>query len=137
MNYLLHGWKSMFKYSGRATLSQYWMFQFINVSLAFLYFILTFGGEIAFSHSHETPMLIAVFAMRLLDYAFFALIGLYLPAIVSLTIRRLHDAGLTGWWIVLGLMPFGNLLLLFLCTLDSDPNNKWGAPSLLTTEKGV
>lgn len=46
----------------------------------------------------------------------------------ALTVRRLHDEGLRGWWWLLNLIPFvGSLVLLVICSLKSDPEpNRWG-----------
>jgi uncharacterized membrane protein YhaH (DUF805 family) len=42
--------------------------------------------------------------------------------IIALTIRRLHDANLAGWWILIWLVSgIGSLVLLILCALGSKP----------------
>jgi hypothetical protein len=48
---------------------------------------------------------------------------------LSLTIRRLHDAGRSGWWYLVQLVPFiGWLWFLILLILPSeDRENEWGA----------
>ncbi len=65
-------------------------------------------------------------------------IGLMLAFIVVMvvpmwtaTIRRLHDTGRSGWWILLGAIPvvnnIGSLVLLVFHCLDSEPGtNQWG-----------
>ena len=42
--------------------------------------------------------------------------------------RRLHDIGRTGWWQLIGLVPFiGVLVLIIFFVLDSNPgDNKYG-----------
>lgn len=47
---------------------------------------------------------------------------------LALMSRRLHDQGLSGWFMLLGLVPFLGEMVLFVFTLiDSEPNtNKWG-----------
>jgi len=52
---------------------------------------------------------------------------LYIP-ILSQTIRRLHDAGYSGWFIALGLIPYlGGIILFVLCVLPTQPHpNKSG-----------
>ena len=56
-----------------------------------------------------------------------AVFALFLPAI-SLTIRRLHDTGRTGWWILLNLIPYvGSIILLILLALPGQQgDNKYG-----------
>ena len=51
------------------------------------------------------------------------LLAIILPSI-GVTIRRLHDAGLSGWWILLSLVPPGNIVVLVFCALESKPE-KW------------
>ena len=47
---------------------------------------------------------------------------------ISVTIRRLHDIGKSGWWYVLNFIPFiGALIFLILLCQDSQPGpNQWG-----------
>ena len=62
-----------------------------------------------------------------------------LPAGITLSIRRLHDIDMSGWYMllffVLYLIPFVNfvvslvVLYLFYIRLGSDGENKFGAPS--------
>jgi uncharacterized membrane protein YhaH (DUF805 family) len=54
-------------------------------------------------------------------------LGLLLPTL-AVTVRRLHDTGRSGWWILIGLIPLAGaiVLLVFECT-DSEPGpNRFG-----------
>jgi uncharacterized membrane protein YhaH (DUF805 family) len=44
------------------------------------------------------------------------------------TVRRLHDTGRTGWWILIGLIPvIGGIVVLIFMVLDSEPGaNQYG-----------
>jgi len=44
------------------------------------------------------------------------------------TIRRLHDTGRTGWWILIAFVPIvGGIILLIFMVLDGNPGeNKYG-----------
>ncbi len=57
-----------------------------------------------------------------------ALLALYIPWI-SITTRRLHDAGKSGWWQLIALFPaIGGILLLFMLLSKSDNGpNQYGA----------
>ncbi len=48
---------------------------------------------------------------------------------LAVTVRRLHDTGRGGWWILIGLISLvGQVwLLVFLCTAGEPDGNKWGA----------
>jgi uncharacterized membrane protein YhaH (DUF805 family) len=56
-------------------------------------------------------------------------LGLLLPNL-SVGIRRLHDTGHTGWWILIGLIPIiGFIVLLIFFLQDGDPGeNEYGPP---------
>lgn len=46
----------------------------------------------------------------------------------AVSVRRLHDTGRSGWWLLIGLIPLAGaiVLLVFLCT-DSEPGpNRFG-----------
>jgi uncharacterized membrane protein YhaH (DUF805 family) len=54
-------------------------------------------------------------------------LALLLPNL-AVTIRRLHDIGRSGWWILIALIPFvGSIVLLVFTLLASDGPNQWGA----------
>lgn len=52
-----------------------------------------------------------------------------LPALAVGT-RRLHDTGLSGWWLLAGLVPFaGIFVLVFLMAREGTPgDNRYGPP---------
>ncbi|WP_448221348.1 DUF805 domain-containing protein [Gordonia iterans] len=48
---------------------------------------------------------------------------------IAVTVRRLHDAGYTGWLYLLNLIPFGGLVVLVLCASQTSPNaEQYGPP---------
>lgn len=58
-------------------------------------------------------------------------IGLFLPGL-SKAIRRLHDTGRTGWWVLIGLIPlvgFIVLLIFYLEQGDAGENEYGPAPA--------
>jgi len=52
----------------------------------------------------------------------------FLPAMVTVVIRRLHDIGMSGWMILIGLIPVFGGLFLFVCYLipSQAQVNKYG-----------
>ncbi len=97
-------------FGGRARRKEYWYFFLINVLVA---------------------ICLAV-ATGMPDPEDFGVIDAYSLAVlvphISVTVRRLHDMGSSGWWALLGLVPILNLiLLLYFLTADSDENeNRFG-----------
>ncbi len=55
-------------------------------------------------------------------------IALLLPSL-GVTIRRLHDTGRSGWWLLIGLIPLlgAIVLLVFLATEGKAGANQYGA----------
>jgi uncharacterized membrane protein YhaH (DUF805 family) len=105
--------------SGRARRKEYWSFV--------LFFWLLFLG----------PTLAGGFLDALLGIDLFGIIGGLLGAVVlfglfvpmvCVLIRRYHDVGLTGWLILIGLIPYvGGLISFVISVLDSQRHtNKHG-----------
>ncbi|MEA2025478.1 MAG: DUF805 domain-containing protein [Chloroflexota bacterium] len=56
-------------------------------------------------------------------------LAIFLPNL-AVTVRRLHDTGRSGWWLLIVFIPFvGGLILFVFLLLDSrSESNSWGAP---------
>ena len=90
-------------FNGRATRQQYWMFVLV-------YFLLYVGASIV----------IAVTGLKILmPLLILASLGIAVPA-VALAARRLHDIGMSGWWQLIQLIPFGAFVLIFFFIKDSE-----------------
>jgi uncharacterized membrane protein YhaH (DUF805 family) len=51
----------------------------------------------------------------------------FLIPTLAVAVRRLHDTGRTGWWLLIGLVPFiGVIVLLYFFILDSENDNQYG-----------
>lgn len=56
-------------------------------------------------------------------------LGLLLPGL-AVSVRRLHDTGRTGWWILISLVPLiGFIVLLIFYAQDSDAGDNEYGPS--------
>ena len=87
-------------FSGRAARSEFWwFFLFVIVVVNIVNFVLVAISEI--------------FGLIIL--------ALILPHL-AVTVRRLHDIGWSGWWVLLGFIPFLNFLLLVFLCFPSRPN---------------
>lgn len=100
--------KKYVEFNGRARRKEYWMFFLINFVIA-----LALG------------VVDAVLGFGLLG-------GLYALAVLlpslAVTVRRLHDTGRTGWWILIGLIPLiGIIVILIFMVLEGQPgDNAYG-----------
>lgn len=62
-----------------------------------------------------------------------AVLAFILPSL-AVGVRRLHDIGKSGWFILIGLIPIigGIILIVFYCLPTQEHNNEWGSPPALT-----
>ena len=111
MHYYVECWKKYAVFAGRARRREFWMFflfGFMASILAAVVDALVTGSSIVFG--------------------FYGLAQL-LPAI-SVTVRRLHDTGKSGWWYWIAFVPFvGGFLLLAFCCFDSQPGENAYGPN--------
>jgi uncharacterized membrane protein YhaH (DUF805 family) len=110
MRWYLEVRKKYAVFGGRARRKEYWMFFLFNLIIAFaIGFVLgLIGGVLGIGTALSDPASI-VYGLAVL-----------IPSI-AVAVRRMHDIGRSGWWI---LFPLVNLV--FLC-LDSEPReNEYG-----------
>jgi len=46
---------------------------------------------------------------------------------ISVSVRRLHDIGKSGWWFLLIFIPYGIIVLYIMAMFDSKEDNEYGA----------
>ena len=108
--------KKSFVFSGRARRAEYWYFMLFNilVVLAILALLVPFVVIIALlpvSHPLSSPHVILL--SILIPPSLYMLV-IFLP-MLALSVRRIHDINLSGWWILLSfLLPMiSEIVLLF------------------------
>lgn len=109
MNYYVDVLKKYAVFTGRADRAEYWYFVLFDVLISIALFIV--GSLIGAATGRPTA------GMILLDVYTLATL---LPS-VGVTLRRLNDAGLSGWWILLALVPIGNIVLIVMLCKESQP----------------
>ena len=116
-------------FSGRARRREYWMFSLVNaVVVLVLAGLMAVGGLNLFTgiDPNNPP---AVSPLGWLFFAAYTIYGLavFVPSL-AVTVRRLHDAGQSGWMYLLVLIPLiGAIVMLVFAIMDSKPGaNKWG-----------
>ncbi len=102
---LVDRWKD---WSGRSNRPEYWFFSlyatiimFILMGVDSLIGIQFFNWIDPFSTSYNSGILTALFLLGTL------------PASLSLTVRRIHDRGHSGWWILGLFIPVLNFVVLY------------------------
>ena len=127
MSWYVLAWQRAADFSGRSRRKEYWYFQLFNAIV--MIFLALFA--IAFSDQGKPAM----FPFGLMFAYGFVLI---VPAL-SITVRRLHDIGKSGWWYFIGFVPLiGGIILFVFTLLDSDPDrNEYGPNPKIPGHAGV
>ena len=87
-------YKKSFTITGRTGVLDLWKFSLFQ----FIVFIIIFVFGFLMIKEGSEPML--------WSSILFFFVALNLPTNISLQIRRLHDVGLSGWWIVIIITPY-------------------------------
>lgn len=117
MNWYLGVLKKYVDFNGRARRKEYWFFVLFNLIIScVLSAIDVFIGT--YSVSAGVGLLAGLYALAVL-----------LPGI-GVTVRRLHDTGRSGWWILIALVPLvGWIVLLVFMLIDSQPGTNAYGPN--------
>ncbi len=123
MKYCLSALKNYATFSGRARRSEYWYFFLFNIIFYIIASILdrTFGTTFSIkTFNGETTLPYGYI------YMLYALV-VFLPGL-AVTVRRLHDSGKSGWYILVSFIPIAGIiwLLVLLCTDSVVGKNKYG-----------
>ena len=118
MNWFLDVMKNKYAtFTGRARRKEFWMYflvvAIIEIALSIILSILgLIGGVFVIIGSFITVL--------------FGLV-IIIPTL-ALWMRRLHDTGKSGWWLLINIIPVvGSIVLLIFALLDSQPgDNKYG-----------
>ena len=103
-HYFIDAIKKYAVFGGRATRNEYWMFR--------LYHTIIFLFLVVLNQQVPSTLLILVFAVFLL--------GTLIPS-WAIDVRRLHDAGKSGWWILIPIVA-----IFFLCSPSDTKPNQFG-----------
>jgi len=126
MSWYLQVWQRYAEFTGRSRRMEFWMFFLYNVVILLVLYLASVGFALVKQPEMGASMYFIYFA-----YAMVALV----PC-VACTVRRLHDIGKNGWWILLVLVPFvGAIVLLVMTALDGNRGpNQYGPDPKLTTQ---
>ena len=106
MEWFMMALRKYAEFTGRARRKEYWFFILfyilIAIGLSFIDKALGLGYE-------STGLLSGLFGL-----------AMFLPAL-AVGVRRMHDIGRSGWWVLISLVPFvGWLIYLWFTTRDGD-----------------
>lgn len=103
-------------FDGRARRKEYWMYTLFTILICVAYMIVATLAIALIGRSDNPAGAILIFTPLWLYCLATIVPGL------AVTVRRLHDTGRSGWWILISFVPFvgGIILFVFTC-LDSEP----------------
>lgn len=121
-------WTNYANFNGRARRSEYWfisLFLFLTNSAAAAIDLVLLEGDVDQFLANGGGGIVGLLWI----------LATIVPAL-AVQIRRLHDTGKSGWWVLIGLVPFaGAVVLVIFYLLDSDlGENKFG-PSPKTPQQ--
>jgi uncharacterized membrane protein YhaH (DUF805 family) len=97
-------------FSGRARRSEYWWFFLFNILLSIVVNVIASAIHLGF-------------------LTYLVSLALLLPGL-SVAVRRLHDTGKSGWWLLIGLIPLiGAIVLIVFFVMDTSPAGDTYGPS--------
>ncbi|MBA3879340.1 MAG: DUF805 domain-containing protein [Sphingobium sp.] len=124
MEWMILPLKRYADFQGRSRRLEYWMFTLGGTILALLlvvpFFVFTdFGGNRGGDPGAGSIILLAVLS------AFY--ISIIIPSL-AVQVRRFHDQDKSGWFILLGFIPYigGLILLVFMCLEGTHGPNRFG-----------
>ena len=117
-------------FTGRARRMEFWLFWLLLIGIEIVFSILIgmVGGSMTALVDPSVGMAaMSGPAMGLWAVYGLIMLGLLIPSL-AVSMRRLHDTNRSGWWILIGLIPFlGALVLIVFYLLDGTPGpNKYG-----------
>lgn len=103
-------------FGGRARRKEYWFFLLFNFLITIILAVFD-GATGSFSAEAGIGLLGGIYALIVL-----------IPSI-AVSVRRLHDTGRTGWWLLIALIPLVGaiVLLVFMVLEGQSTTNQYGA----------
>lgn len=103
MNWFLMAVRKYAVFSGRARRKEYWFFVLFYILIAV---VLSFIDAVLSAYEEGIGMLTGIFQL-----------AMFLPAL-GVAVRRMHDTGRSGWWVLVPLIPLiGGALIGWLAVL--------------------
>jgi uncharacterized membrane protein YhaH (DUF805 family) len=136
MNWFIHSLKNYTNFSGRANRREWWIFLFFEtfpILLCIAAFLLVAAQAPTAQAPAGYPKPLT--EITLMVGAIFSAVwaaALLIPSL-SVTVRRLHDIGLSGWWLLLVFIPVLGIVYLLVVTLirgDKMKNAYGNVPTL-------
>ena len=125
MKYFIYCLKNYFKFSGRATRSEYWYFVLFSLLFSLAAMLIDFSIE-TYYIEEGIGIFSSIYTLAIL-----------IPSL-AVTVRRLHDTNRSAWWLLISLIPIiGPIVLIVFYCQDSKEDNKYGVnPKKIILQQG-
>ena len=123
MEWMLMPLKRYADFSGRSRRKEYWMFALLMVIVNLLLYTVIGGAALG---SSDNDAGLAAFGSAVIAAMILGLIFL-IPSI-AVAVRRFHDQDKSGWFVLLGLIPYLGwlILIVFMCLDGTRGPNRFG-----------
>ncbi|WP_256107851.1 DUF805 domain-containing protein [Streptomyces sp. ODS05-4] len=103
MHWYLDVLKKYATFTGRARREEFWMYVLLSCLVGVVFSVV--------------DGVLGTYGLLGIAYS----LGVFLPGL-AVTVRRLHDTGRSGWWVLIALVPFvGAIVLLVFLVSDGTP----------------
>ncbi len=119
MDYMLLPLRRYFDFSGRSQRKEYWLFVLFQwlLVLPLLGLFAATGGDFAALAASPFALQRGGANAAVMVTGWIVLVALIIP-MIAVQVRRLHDQDRSGWWILLSVVPFGELPLIAMMLFD-------------------
>ncbi|WP_028938197.1 DUF805 domain-containing protein [Pseudonocardia spinosispora] len=119
MKWYLKAMRQYADFSGRSRRTEFWMYALFNIII--VAGLLVLGGVSGGMSDSPSPVGNVLLGVLVCYY-----LGAILPT-WAVTARRLHDTNKSGWLQLIGLIPFGGLVVIIFCATEGDRGpNRYG-----------
>ena len=117
MNWFMTVLRKYAVFEGRARRREYWFFELFYILISVVLAVV----------DRMLGTYVEAYGMGALGALF--CLGLLIPSI-AVGVRRLHDTGRSGWWLLIGFIPLiGMIVLIVFFVLDSQPGTNAYGPN--------
>lgn len=103
MEWVFAAFKRTFEIRGRSRRKEYWLYTLFIIVMTIILLVVDSAFELYIDE--DTGMLSTLFLLATFITSF------------TVTIRRFHDIGKSGWWILLNFIPFIGTIVIFVFTV--------------------
>ena len=113
MNAYVDAMRRYFDFKGRSSRAEFWYFMLVVTGLGVVALMI----DLSIGNGQDAPLYVT--ALWAIPH--------YIPMLAAAA-RRLHDIDRTGWWVLIGVIPLGQLvLLIFYCQPSTPGVNRFGS----------